>query len=354
MASTFTEERSAKATLRIRELLKDMPVLVADYIRSIETSTSALTRLNYVYDMRLFLRFLHEEQVDFGDKEPRDFNENDFGRVSLRQMEMYQSYLVQYVSADSDKSETPIVVRNANVSISRKIASLRSFYKYLFKHGYIQSNEAAKLSMPKITEKAFVYLERDEINKMLDAIDSGEGFSDRQKAHLEHVRTRDHAIFLMLTGCGIRESELVGLNIEDIDLNESKFLVTRKGGNQAILYLPESVASALKDWMRQREEIIPLPGHESALFLSRERARISVRAVQVLVKKYASVSLTLNQKKIAPHRLRATYATNLYRKTNDIYAVSKTLGHKSIETVRKYARESDDTFRKASQDVDWV
>lgn len=354
MASTFIDERSSKASLRIRELLKDMPVLVADYIRSIETSTSALTRLNYVYDLRLFLRFLHEEQADFGEKEPCDYNETDFGRVTLRQMEMYQSYLSSYVSADSIKSESPVIVRNENVSISRKIASLRSFYKYLFKHGYIGSNEAAKLTMPKITEKAFVYLERDEIDKMLDAIDSGEGFSDRQKAHLEHVRIRDHAIFLMLTGCGIRESELVGLDIEDIDLDENKFLVTRKGGNQAILYLPDSVADALMDWMRQREEIVPLPGHESALFLSRERARISVRTVQTLIKKYASVSVTLNQKKIAPHRLRATYATNLYRKTNDIYEVSKTLGHKSIETVRKYARESDDIYRKASQDVDWV
>lgn len=120
-----------------------------------------------------------------------------------------------------------------------------------------------------------------------------------------------------------------------------------------ILYFNDSIKEALLDYIAERNTIETQPGHEKALFLSIQRKRISTRAIQDLVKKYASIAAPL-KKKVSPHKLRSTYATTLYRKTGDIYQVSKTLGHKSVSTTKRYTQESEDTFRNASKNVDWV
>jgi len=128
-------------------------------------------------------------------------------------------------------------------------------------------------------------------------------------------------------------------------------LVTRKGGNQVVLYFPPEVAEALAEYMLEREKIEALPGHEEALFLSLQKRRITQRAVQNLVKKYAAVAAPLKPK-ISPHKLRSTFATNLYNNTGDIYLVADVLGHSSVDTTRKhYADMTDARRRMAAEHV---
>lgn len=156
---------------------------------------------------------------------------------------------------------------------------------------------------------------------------------------------------MLFLGTGIRVSECVGINISDVDLENNAFVVTRKGGNQVVLYFPPEVATALAEYISQRVQMETLPGHEDALFLSLQKRRLDQRSVQNLVKKYAAVAAPLKDK-ISPHKLRSTFATNLYQDTGDIYLVADVLGHSSVDTTRKhYADMTDQRRREASKHV---
>ena len=137
----------------------------------------------------------------------------------------------------------------------------------------------------------------------------------------------------LLLGTGIRESECVGLDIQDLDFDTNGMRILRKGGSEVILYFGDEVREALLDYLDERELITAKEGSEDALFLSMQRSRISVRAVENLVKKYSRTVTTL--KNITPHKLRSTYGTQLYKETGDIYLVADVLGHKDVNTTRK-------------------
>ena len=158
------------------------------------------------------------------------------------------------------------------------------------------------------------------------------------------------ALLTLLLGTGIRVSECVGLDINDVDFNNNGIKIRRKGGYEAVVYFGEEVQDALWDYMEKRAHVIPLEGHENAFFLSMQNRRISVRAVENLVKKYASTVTKL--KKITPHKLRSTYGTALYQETGDIYLVADVLGHKDVNTTRKhYAAQEDQRRRMAAKAV---
>ena len=189
------------------------------------------------------------------------------------------------------------------------------------------------------------------MSRMLELAQSGENMTRQQKKFQKLTARRDYAILSLFLGTGIRVSECVGLNISDIDLENNAFIVTRKGGNQVVLYFPPEVADALADYIKEREKTETVQGHENALFLSLQRKRITQRAIQNLVKKYAVVAAPLKAK-ISPHKLRSTYATNLYNETGDIYLVADVLGHTSVDTTRRhYADMTDARRRMAAEHV---
>ena len=142
----------------------------------------------------------------------------------------------------------------------------------------------------------------------------------------------------------------MGIDINDIDFDVNGVKITRKGGNEMVVYFGEEVERALKDYLEERKDKEAKPGHEKALFLSIQNKRIGVRSVEKLVKKYAQKVTVL--KKISPHKLRSTYGTTLYNETGDIYLVADVLGHKDVNTTRKhYAQMQDDNRRRAAKAV---
>ena len=224
-------------------------------------------------------------------------------------------------------------------------------YKFLYKNGYVDADPSALVDMPKRHEKPIIRLEVDEVARLLDLVESGDQLSAQQKKYNEHTKVRDLAILTLFLGTGIRVSELVGINIDDIDFSINGFLVTRKGGNQVILYFPDEVANVLQQYLKIRREMTPIEGHENALFLSLQNRRISVRAVQIMVKKYATLAAPL-KKHLSPHKLRSTFGTYLYHETGDIYLVADVLGHSDVNTTRRhYAAMSDDRRRMAASKV---
>ena len=346
----YRAKLDAQRMEKLRQLQRDLPPLCTDFFRSITFTTSTLTRLAYAYDFRLFFQYLHKENPVFSDKEPGIWEDSDFKRIKKRDFIGFQDYLTQYFNTD-EESGVSQMVRNHELGIMRKLSSLRSLFDYLFQNGYIDGNIAELITLPKIHDKPILRLDADEMQRMLDTVSSGDGLTERQQKLLETNRTRDMAMLLLFLGTGIRVSECVGLNIGDIDFENNAFLVTRKGGDQTILYFPQQVADALQEYLQHRNQIVPLDGHGDALFLSLQKRRITQRAVQNLVKKYAMVAAPL-KKRISPHKLRSTFGTNLYQATGDIYLVADVLGHSDVNTTRRhYAAMTDERKRKAATKV---
>ncbi len=342
--SIYAEERAKELQLLTRAALRDLPDVCFDFINAIDSTTQPLTRYAYVSDLKLFFSYLTSELPRFADKTPSSLEPSDLNKVSSRDIYMYLDYLGLYVKDD-------VEITNADLGKMRKLSSLRSFYRFMYKNGYIDADPAALVDMPKRRQKPIIRLEIDEVAHMLDLVESGEMLSKQQKKYNEHTKARDLAILTLFLGTGIRVSELVGINIDDIDFSINGFLVTRKGGSQAILYFPDEVAEVLQDYLKLRREMTPLPGHEDALFLSLQNRRISVRAVQLMVKKYATLAAPL-KKHLSPHKLRSTFGTNLYHETGDIYLVADVLGHSDVNTTRKhYAAMTDDRRRMAARRV---
>jgi len=342
MAESYYKEINNERTLRLRELFSDLPPFARDFFRSVETTTSPLTRLNYAYDLRLFFQYLSTEVAKFNGKSPLDFIADDLKDINLNDLEIYIEYLGLYFNDEKEMT-------NASRGKARKIASLRSFFKYYYKRGILEKNVCALIDMPKIHEKTITRLEPNEVADLLDLVENGDGLTETQKRYHLITKKRDFALIVFLLSTGIRVSELAGLNIGDLDFNNQSFKVTRKGGNMAILYFGDEAEDALITYLDERKNSKTF-GLDEPLFLSLQKKRMSVRAIQDLVKKYAKLASPL--KTISPHKLRSTFGTALYQETGDIYLVADVLGHKDVNTTRKhYAKIVDDNRRKVKNAV---
>lgn len=337
MSANYYTERNNKNIETIERLLSDaLPSFCYDYFMAIDSRTSTLTRLNYAHDLKIFFYFLQEKKFRKS-KEVKDFTLEDMESVTSNDLEYFLSFLSHYSYDGKDHSCN-------DRAKARKLSSVRALFKFLFNKGYISVDNSAKVATPKLHEKPIIRLDGDEVYSIIDAAESGNGLTPHQMCYHEKTKVRDAAILTLFLGTGIRISELVGLNNEDINFKDNSFIVTRKGGGKSILYFDEYVAEALKRYIDQKqtgpENLKDVP----ALFLSANKNRITVRAVENLVQKYARIVSPL--KKISPHKLRSTYGTQLYKATGDIYIVADVLGHRDVNTTRKhYAAISDDNRR---------
>lgn len=347
----YRDEMDAKRILQIREIARGLPQSCGDFLRAIAVTTSTLTRLAYAIDLNTFFHFLHSERYYFAQKEIPLLTDHDLDQLTQSDLTAYTEYLTYYFKSDQNNEETDRVLINHDLAIKRKMCSVRSFYDYLFRNQRIGSNVTELVPLPKIHEKPILRLSKSEMLKMLETAQDGQDMSAGQKRFQKITARRDYAILCLFLGTGMRVSECVGINLNDLDMEENAVLVTRKGGNQVVLYFPPETADALAEYLEERKKTEPFPGHENALFLSLQRKRISQRAVQNLVKKYASIAAPLKPR-ISPHKLRSTYATNLYQETGDIYLVADVLGHTSVDTTRRhYADMTDARRRMAAEHV---
>ena len=290
---TYHEQTDIDNIRKLREVLKTLPAFAKDYFRAIEPTTSTKTRISYAYDIRIFFQFLISQ----------------------------------------NPSLAKIGIPNLNVSVLD------------YKRQAIETNPVQLVDMPKIHDKAIIRLDAGETAALLDYIEHcGDQLTGQRKAYYEKTKLRDLAIVTLLLGTGIRVSECVGLDVEDIDFRNNGIRLIRKGGSEMVVYFGPEVEKALKDYLESRKAISPLEGHEHALFYSTQRKRNGVQAVENLVKKYARAITTT--KKITPHKLRSTYGTTLYQETGDIYLVADVLGHKDVNTTKKHYAAMDDARRR--------
>lgn len=340
-ALSYHEQEDIENTKRIRGILKELPPFCTDFFRGIEPRTSARTRLAYAYDLKTFFDFLKQANPELKSKELRDLPLSLLDEIKLMDLEEYMEYLKCY---STEKRED---LMNTERGIMRKVSTVKSFYNYFYRTERIQNNPASLLQLPKIHEKEIIRLDVDEVARFLDEVEDGECLTEKQKAYHAKTKLRDLAMMTLLLGTGLRVSECVGLNINDVDFRNGGLRIHRKGGKEVIVYFGAEVEYALQDYLREREHIVPEEGSEEALFLSMQRKRINVRSVEKMVKKYAQLVTPL--KKITPHKLRSTYGTNLYRETGDIYLVADVLGHSDVNTTKKHYAALEDERRRSAR-----
>lgn len=339
----YYEQKDIENIQKLRTMLKELPPFCTEYFRGIEPRTSTRTRIAYAYDLSVFFDFLKKENPVFSKMDRMDFRLEHLDQLTVTDLEEYMEYL-KYRFNENNKE-----VINKERGIMRKISSLKSFYNYFFRVEKIKTNPAALVRLPKLHDKEIIRLDIDEVAMLLDEVEQGESLTDRQKAYHDRTKVRDLALFTLLLGTGIRVSECVGLDIQDVDFKNGGIHIHRKGGKEVTVYFGAEVEDALNDYLAERQRIDPEPGSENALFLSMQRKRMNVRSVENLVKKYAKIVTPL--KKITPHKLRSTYGTNLYRETGDIYLVADVLGHSDVNTTKKHYAALEDERRRSARNA---
>ena len=343
----YREEIYLKLNQQADTIIGGLPQFARKYFTHIKNlGMSPRTRLQYAYDMSRFFEYLATSEK-FSGKEISKLSASEIlDELNIDDIQEYISSLEYYTATDPSGKE---VTRISSPSIrARRISCLRSFYKYYFKIGDIKNNLSDLMDVPKIPEKQIVVMNKDQVQRILAAVKDVEGLSEQELKRHAKIVPRDFAIMMLFFGTGIRVSELVGIDITDIDFYQASILVTRKGGDQDEVYFGPEVEEALQDYNEGYRDIL-LGGRidEKAFFISMQHKRMSVRSVELMIKNYAKKA-GLNTK-VTPHALRRTFGTNLYEETGDIYLVADALHHSSVETTKKhYAKMSKDHKRIAA------
>ncbi len=344
---TYAEQQKIKNTIKLRELLEKMPAFVKQFFRGIEQTSQPRTRIAYATDLKVFFDYMRTHNPIYKNMDDKEYysmsDVSMLEKLTASDFEEYLDFLQYYEKPDGKK------YTNSEAGIKRKLSSIRSMYNYFHSHRIINENPTLQVRMPKIHEKNIIRMDPNEVAEFLDTVESGSNLSKNQYAFHEKTKVRDLAITTLLLGTGIRVSECVGLDINDVDFDNDRINIVRKGGNESFVYFGTEVRSALSDYLEERRLIIPAEGSENALFLSSHKCRMSVRNIEILVKKYAKISVS--SKKITPHKLRSTYGTQLYSETGDIYLVADVLGHKDVNTTKKHYAAIEEERRRSAKDA---
>ncbi len=307
------------------QVYEDLPVFLKDFLIYIEViqGKSKATASEYLRDLRTFFRYI---KCKFNMASFNDFENISINDVTIEMLQKIDlSFLYEYMYYVSTQR------KNSANARARKVSSLKSFFKYLTsKTNLLSDNPAKNLDAPKIPAQLPKYLTLDESRRLLCGVDG-------------EFEIRNYCILTLFLNCGLRVSELTGINISSI--TDEKFTVIGKGNKERTIYLNSACKTAINDYLKVRphEGVID----RDALFLSKRKTRISVKMVQVVVKK-ALESAGLDTKLYSAHKLRHTAATLLYKHGHvDVRALQEILGHKHLSTTQIYTHVSNDQLKDA-------
>lgn len=350
--NTFMDQYSYKfETRRIdvehtRDLLSEMPDFCVEFINDklgTETYTPK-TCLEYTRNLKSFLEYIVSPGQIYAGTNSREITLEMMEKLTYRTVSDYMSYLTSY-QAESGKRYT-----NGAAAKARKLAAIRSMYNFYIKRHKISNNPCIAIDTPRADQKDIVYLRENEKKAFYRSVNFGEGLTKKQKEVSEHQKMRDYMIITLFLATGMRVSELVGIDLDDVNSYTGSIMINRKGRKSfQNIYLDNRMMELISDYVKNyRMDFYPVDS-ERALFLNREGNRISVRSVEKIIKKYANASLGAGNK-ITPHKLRSTYGTDLYQETGDIYLVADALGHSNVNTTTKHYANMSETQRKKAAD----
>lgn len=343
--SEYNKKLHLKRLEKLHNLEAILPVYCMPFLDDKELTSQINTVISYAYDLITFFQFLKEKNPLLKTiAEIKDIELSLLDNLSFEDINEFQRYL------SYNNGENRHV--NKEKGIARRMSAVRGFYEFMCQHHYLKNNPTLGAAKRKKTpKKDIIRMNSDEVNTLMDTVINTElKVSTRQRTLLEKTNLRDTAIFTLFLNTGIRVSECVGLDIDDLNFEENSFSVVRKGGNTQILYFNVQTAEALKEYIEFERPGLCTDDKEKALFLSLRKRRITVRSVELLVKKFTQMAVP--GKKLTPHKMRSTYGTALYRETGDIRLVADVLGHKDINTTAKHYAAIEDEHRRRAATID--
>ncbi len=334
MPESFKQETQNRYHRKLDTILKELPDFCRTYFIGRENRLSEVTAVSYAYNLQMFFAYLHENNSYFGSREIKTYRLDDLEKLDSGDIEEFLHWMRYHTGKDGRECH------NSEMTIQHYISAISALYKYFVKRDLLPRNPVDAIDRAKRVKKKVIRLEGDEKSDFRKVVDSGEGLTGRQAVFHEKNRERDMAIYEVFLTTGMRISELVGINLTDVDLKAHTIGITRKGSNFQLIYISDRCTELLSQYLAVRGKYRP-DRDEPALFLSNRGKRISVRSVELMTKKYVSVALPQKTDRITPHKLRSTYATDMLRRTGDLELVSELLGHSNIATTQIYARYDD-------------
>ena len=338
---SYHAQQTEKYTKKTQELLSELPDYCTAFINYKYYTMEPRSRCGYVQDLRIFFHFLKENNPTL-----KDINIKDIPLAFLDQLD--QDDILEYLKWLGSYSIDGKYYTNGNIGLKRKLASLRTFYKYISSQkGMITNNPAIKVDLPKLNKPNIRILEDWEREDFLEL------FEYKYQEALEKIETtpqnklllqdksspaiikRNKAIFYVLIGTGLRVSELVGLDLNDIKEETGRVNIIRKGGNHDYVILSEEVIDVLYEYIHDfRSMLARKDCQTAALFISQKKTRLTVRSIERMISSYADEAFGTNHG-LTPHKLRATYGTQYYAATGDIASTADVLGN-TVEVARKH------------------
>ena len=315
--------------------LKSLPPLVREFAsyKAVLQNASDMTISEYLLDLRMFFRFLvaRDNNVSW---ESEEFERVDISRIDLEYIKNITTEDIYEFLMYSDN-----VRGNMAAAKSRKLSAIKGFFKYIqVKRMMIEQNPAANIEAPKKAKTLPKFLSVEESIQLLEAVKN-----DRESK----TRIRDFAMITLFLNCGMRVSELVGINLNDVERELRSVTVTGKGNKQRIVYLNTACREALADYYAERNSERYVSLDTNALFLSNRDQRISVKTVQWMVKKYLDAA-GLSNRGYSVHKLRHTAATLMYQSGNvDVRTLKDILGHEQLNTTQIYTHVSNQSMEDA-------
>lgn len=339
--SEYQKQRIQEHKKKLKDLEAGLPQYMRDYLNEKELCVQLSTVVMYAYDLHMFLKFLTEENPAFRNMDPKDVPLDALSMLSFQDINEYQSWL----SCSGSYA-------NNGKGVARRMIPLKGLFRFLVEHRYLDKDPTIGAAKGrKIPKDDIIRMDAKETNAMMEAVVSSSAASKRQKKFREKAKQRDTAITTLLLNTGIRVSECVGLDLDDLDLKSGTMTVLRKGGKTQTLYLNQETVQVLQDYIDgERRSLVGDDSREKAVFLSNRKTRMCARSIELMVKKYARESVP--GKHITPHKLRSTYGTALYQATGDIRLVADVLGHENINTTARYYAAIEEGHRKTAAQID--
>ncbi len=311
--------------------MENIPIILEDYLNYMESikGSSPNTVKEYYFDLRTFFRFLQVrykkvnlDEISFEEIDISDINLNFIKKINIQDLHAYISY------ADKQRE-------NKSHAKFRKVASLRSFFNYLYKIvNLLDHNPAENLEFPKMENRHPVYLTLEEAQGLLDTVLDNKN---------DLYRARDYAIITLFLNCGLRLSELASIDLDSVKDND-RLSVIGKGNKERTIFINDACIEAINAYLGLRP---PDSDGSRAMFLSNRKFRMSNRAIQHMIDKYLEKS-GLDTNIYSTHKLRHTAATLMYKYGNvDIRALQEILGHESVSTTQIYTHIDNERLREA-------
>lgn len=335
-----------------------LPAWLRGYFMYLRNGLLPMSRLSYLRETRFFFQYLiSETEIKENRRDIKDIKPEDLDKLKASDINLFIDYCRHYKVEDENGNVT--VFENGNAALSHKKSAVSVLFKYLYRDELVSRNITDgfdPIRMPKPGEREIKALRDDEVMKMLDAVVSGQGLTDREKVFWEKTRYRDKLILLLLVTYGLRLSELQQLNVSSFNFDRGEFKIYRKRGKESVMPINRTITEAFYEYVdleRPEEESLS-EENKDALLLSLRGTRLTDRQLREIVKKYTAISMgTTKRNGYSPHKLRATAATSLIGRGNSIYDVQELLDHDNVTTTQLYAAHKLNTKRELIKNFEW-